>query len=172
MLTVNKFSQILLDNFYIDSSGDVRRSHDGYLNRFKKHDLAKFFISNSDGYKHIQVPSKRATVKCSHLVLLLSGVIIPDDKEVDHIDGNKLNDHPSNLRVVDRKTNSCNRKKRLDNTSGITGIRWSEPHGHYVIRKTVNGMRISRSSKDISEAKKILQELQNMDHRYTSRHGK
>ena len=171
MLTINKYHSTFLSEFYLDSSGNVRRAKDGYQGRFKKDDLAKFFAGEG-GYMYIQIPRVRTIVKRSHLVLLLSGVVIPDNKEVDHIDGDVTNDHPSNLRVVDRKTNACNRKKRSDNTSGITGIRWSEPHNHYVIRKTLDGVRYSRSRKTLEEAKLVLAELQTMDTRYTDRHGK
>lgn len=170
MHKVVKYKQNLLSEFYLDSNGDVRRSKDGYLGRFKKDDKAVFF--KHTGYWTIQIPKVRNTVKRSHLVLLLSGYELQKGEEVDHIDGNRDNDHPSNLRAVTRRVNSCNRKKRSDNTSGITGIRWSEPHGHYVIRKTVNGKRLSRSRKTFEEAKEVLEQLTQMDSDYTCRHGK
>ena len=170
MLTINRYRDIFLSEFYLDKHGVVKRATDGYQGRFKKGDDAVFFQS-AGGYWFIQIPRIRTTVRRSHLVLLLSGVSVPDDKEVDHIDGNRNNDHPSNLRVVTRRTNSCNRKRRSDNTSGVTGIRWSDPHGHYVIRKTVNGTRMSRSRKTWEEALAVLQELTQMDADYTSRHG-
>ncbi len=171
MNVIYNYEEVLLDEFYLDSKGEVRRSKDGYLGRFKKGDLAKFFI-NDEGYLKIQVPKHRATINKSHLVILLQGIDIPEGYHVDHIDGNKQNDHPSNLRVVNERTNHCNRKMRSDNTSGITGIRWSEYHGHYVIRRTVNGKRLSRSRKTLEQAKIVLDELTKMDTAYTARHGK
>ena len=170
MHKVIKYKQNLLSEFYLDNAGDVRRSKDGYLGRFKKGDKAKFF--KQEGYWSIQIPKVRGTVKRSHLVLLLSDYELQSGEEVDHIDGNRDNDHPSNLRAVTRRINSCNRKKRSDNTSGITGIRWSEYHRHYVIRRTVNGKRLSRSRKTLEEAKEALKELTQMDSDYTCRHGK
>ena len=170
MHKVDKHSQVLLSEFYLDNNGIVRRSKDGYLGRYKAGDEAKFF--KQQDYWSIQIPRVRTTVKRSHLVLLLTGYLLQPNEEVDHIDGNKDNDHPSNLRAVTRRVNSCNRKKRSDNTSGITGIRWSEYHGHYVIRRTVNGKRLSRSRKTFEEAKEVLEQLTQMDSDYTCRHGK
>jgi len=170
MHKVIKHKDILLNEFYLDKQGNVRRSSDGYLGRFKKGDLAQFFLH--ENYWAIQIPKQRNTVKRSHLVLLLSGYELQKGEEVDHIDGNRNNDHPSNLRPVTRRINTCNRKRRSDNTSGITGIRWSEYHRHYVIRRTVNGKRLSRSRKTLEEAKKVLDELTKMDSDYTCRHGK
>ena len=170
MHKVVKYKQTLLSEFYLDSDGIVRRSKDGYLGRFKKGDKAKFF--KQQDYWNIQIPRIRGTLRRSHLVLLLSGYELQPSEEVDHIDGNRDNDHPSNLRAVTRRVNSCNRKKRSDNTSGITGIRWSEYHGHYVIRRTVNGKRLSKSRKTFEEAKEVLKQLTQMDSDYTCRHGK
>lgn len=170
MLTINKYFQTFHDNFYIDALGNVRRTKDGYQGRFKKDDLAVFHLG-TDGYLHIQIPQVRATVKKSHLVLLLSGTNIPDDKEVDHLDGDRNNDHPTNLRVVNRRVNSCNRKCRADNSSGVTGIRWSDYHQHFVIRRTVNGVRYSRSRDTMEAALLVLAELTALDSNYTMRHG-
>ena len=173
MHTINKHRQTFLDEFYLDANQEVRRSKDGYLGRFKKDDLANFFVSTTRGisYKYCQVPRQRTTVRKSHLVLLLSGVNVPDNCEVDHIDGNSLNDMPSNLRVVTTEINSKNRKIRYDNTSGHTGIRWSNYHQHYVIRRTVKGKRLSRSRKSLAEAIEVLEGLTAMDNDYTTRHG-
>lgn len=170
MHKVIKYKDILISNFYLDSQGTVRRSKDGYYNRFKKGDIALFF--KHYGYWAIQIPGVRNTVKRSHLVLLLSGTELQSGQQVDHIDGNPDNDHPSNLRPVSNRVNACNRKRRSDNTSGITGIRWDGNKQCYVIRKTINGRRVNKTSKNIEEAKSILQELTKQDTAYTDRHGK
>lgn len=57
--------------------------------------------------------------------------------EIDHIDGNRSNNRISNLREVTRKQNSCNRKRRSDNTSGATGVRFSR--GTWKVRIHRNG---------------------------------
>lgn len=170
MHTINKYSQTFLNEFYIDANGDIRRSSDGYHGRFKKDDLATFFVG-AQGYLFIQVPKQRTTVRRSHLALLLSGIHVPDHMDVDHIDGDRTNDHPSNLRVVDRTTNSKNHKKRTDNSSGVTGIMWSEGKQKFVIRRTVNGVRLSTSRKTMEEALQVLEDFTNQDGSYTDRHG-
>lgn len=166
-----KYRDVIEEEFYLDQLGELRRKKDGYYGRFKKGDLAQTFV-NKHGYVRIQMPKHRFVANVAHIVALLAGMNIPEDKEIDHIDGNRLNNHPSNLRIVNRRLNSCNRGKRKDNTSGTTGIHWSNYHQHYVIRRTVKGKRLSRSRKTLSEAKLVLAELQKMDSDYTERHGK
>jgi hypothetical protein len=42
--------------------------------------------------------------------------------QIDHIDGNGLNNKWSNLRAVDHQTNMMNKKKYSSNSSGLSGV--------------------------------------------------
>lgn len=46
----------------------------------------------------------------------------PTEGEIDHIDGNKLNNHITNLRLVDRFQNQSNRKPNKLTQSGLKGV--------------------------------------------------
>lgn len=166
--TIDKLNAIK-DEFYLDSLGNIRRSTDGYFNRFKAGDLAKFFVVQ--GYYNIQTPKQRTTTKRSLLVWVLHGNELKVDHVVDHIDGNRLNDHISNLRLIPYALNNRNRAKRNDNTTGVTGICWIESKKCYVIRRTIGNKRITRSSVSWDKAVAILEELKQLDNTYTERHG-
>lgn len=56
------------------------------------------------------------------LAWLLSFGEIPNGWSVDHIDQNHQNNKLSNLRCVPHKSNLRNQKKRITNTSGVTGV--------------------------------------------------
>lgn len=47
---------------------------------------------------------------------------IPNGMIVDHVDGDPLNNRIENLRLVDAKTNSRNKKQYKNNTTGVTGV--------------------------------------------------
>ena len=47
MLTVYRYKDILLSEFHLDSDGNIRRTNNGYLGRYKAGDLVSF---------HQQVP--------------------------------------------------------------------------------------------------------------------
>lgn len=165
-----QFYEKFVEHFYLDADQVVRRKLDGYLGRFKAGDPAKFFQSTGD-YWYIQIPGVRGTAKRAQVVYSLAFGRIPEGMDIDHIDGDRNNDHPSNLRLVTRAQNNRNRSKRSDNTSGITGIRWSEYHQHYVIRRTVGEKRLSTSRKTLEEAVKALEEYKKLDASYSERHG-
>lgn len=65
---------------------------------------------------------------------------------VDHIDGNKLNNRFSNLRLATHGQNIQNSKLRVDNASGVKGVHWDVGHKKWRAVLTTNGnsVRIGR----------------------------
>lgn len=68
------------------------------------------------------------------------------DGEVDHIDGNPRNNALSNLRVVSMAENRKNAARRVDNRSGVTGVRWEATSGkwHACIRHNKRLLQLGR----------------------------
>lgn len=50
----------------------------------------------------------------------------PKDKQIDHINGNGLDNRRMNLRIVTASQNNHNSRIRKDNTSGYKGIYWDK----------------------------------------------
>jgi len=64
--------------------------------------------------------------------------VIPEGKEIDHIDRDKRNNKIANLRVVDRVQNCQNRPRRADNKSGVPGVWWSKQKNAWIAYLSVN----------------------------------
>lgn len=58
---------------------------------------------------------------------------------VDHIHGKRFDNRVSELRVASRIQNNQNKRTRSDNTSGITGVYWSNNRSKWYAQITVNG---------------------------------
>lgn len=61
------------------------------------------------------------------------------DQEIDHIDGNRLNNQKSNLRFVTSSQNKMNRGARSDSKSGYKGVSWHKQRNRWTSRIMVDG---------------------------------
>jgi hypothetical protein len=58
---------------------------------------------------------------------------------IDHIDGNRQNNTPSNLRDVSHSQNLRNQRKRRSNKSGHNGVSWSAKEKRWIASISVGG---------------------------------
>ncbi len=65
----------------------------------------------------------------------------PDGLQVDHRDGNGLNNRRRNLRTATVSQNACNRKVRADSASGLKGVGRDKRDGRWHARIQINGKR-------------------------------
>jgi len=91
----------------------------------------KWCISSA-GYALSNTPDRKQVI----MHRLIMGA--PNGKEVDHIDLNRLNNSRSNLRIVSRHENNCNRRAYSNNKSGYKGVSWKGDKWRATI--TVNGI--------------------------------
>lgn len=77
-----------------------------------------FTSINGNGYLSGNILGSGAV---AHRIIwkMLTGI---NPVQVDHVDGDRLNNRGSNLRNVSAAENTQNQKRRSDNTTGITGI--------------------------------------------------
>ena len=63
----------------------------------------------------------------------------PAHLEVDHINGNRLDNRRENLRLVTSSQNKMNRGPRKDCKSGIKGVSWHKQNSKWVARIKIDG---------------------------------
>lgn len=64
-----------------------------------------------------------------------------DDLQIDHRDGNGLNNRRTNMRVSTNSQNQHNQRTRDDNTSGFKCVNWHKHTGKWQARIMLNGKR-------------------------------
>lgn len=75
---------------------------------------------NNKKYWRLHFNSKKYWIH--RVIYFLHTGVDPLGFEIDHDDGNSLNNKPSNLILSDRSSNTHNSKIRSDNTSGVCGV--------------------------------------------------
>jgi hypothetical protein len=91
--------------------------------------------------------------------------------DIDHIDGDGLNNRPGNMRDVSHSINMRNQRMRSDNTSGVTGVYWDEPARKWRARvKTAGIVRYLGRFTDLADAELAVRKFRER-HGFTDRHG-
>lgn len=87
-----------------------------WLNRWR------WYYSQGYAVRSVNISGKRYTVGMHRLIMHA----INEGMDVDHIDGNRLNNCWTNLRYADARQNAMNRGLYRTNTSGKKGVYWSK----------------------------------------------
>jgi len=92
--------------------------------------------------------------------------------EVDHKDGDRLNNRHDNLVPADKTVNGRNQKLRSTNTSGVCGVSWSESHGKWVAKiRTGGGKRTTLGYFGTLAEAAAARKAAEVRHGYSGRHG-
>jgi hypothetical protein len=130
--------------FMVSESGKVKSldrkqlRSDGTMYPVKGKELTPF-IGNA-GYTRIALRKNARQVKYSVHRLVAEAFL---EKEigrdfVNHIDGNRLNNHYSNLEWVSMIENNCHRFDKTKTTSKYTGVSWIKAKKKYVATMSIN----------------------------------
>jgi len=112
---------------------------DGYLVRKSTGRPCGQRPNRPDGRIHVQV-GRRKLLAHRIVYAIVTGEMPNGD--IDHIDGNPLNNRIENLRDVSKSENLHNSKNRKDNSSGFPGVHWHHQHQKWHARIQVDNQRI------------------------------
>ena len=93
----------------------------------------------SQGYAASGQKSNKELPRCIYMHRLIMKA--PNDMEVDHIDGDPLNNRRANLRLATHRENMHNSKKPAHNTSGFKGVCWNARVGKWLAYIKFQGQR-------------------------------
>lgn len=97
-----------------------------YLNQWKWYFCQNGYVARSTWKPRQMIYIHRLLLNCNKTQF------------VDHIDGNKLNNQKSNLRICTQKENSRNKRKTKPLTSMFKGVSWSKIANKWTARITYN----------------------------------
>lgn len=91
----------------------------------------------SNGYRTVAVHGRRC--KVHRVAWLLAYGEDPGELQIDHINGDKLDNRLCNLRLADSSQNNCNVASRRGTISGYKGVRWVGGSRHWRAEIQVRG---------------------------------
>jgi hypothetical protein len=101
---------------------------------------------------HVSFRGTRQHALAHRLVWALANGRMPE-AQIDHINGDPLDNRPSNLRSVTRQENSKNLARRFDNKSGVSGVTWRPATNRWSAQAQSGGRHYrQRSCKTFEEA--------------------
>ena len=124
-------------------------------------------MPNKKGYRKVRFCEKTHSVH--RIIFLMHHGYIPE--QVDHIDGDKLNNKIENLRPATAQQNSFN-KKSCNPSSGYKNVAWNEECKKWQVQLQINGKKkYFGLYKDIELADLVAQEARNKYHGKYARHN-
>ena len=92
--------------------------------------------------------------------------------ELDHIDGNKLNNCIDNLRETTKSQNQFNKGLMKNNVSGVKNVHWCKTRNKWRVLISVNGKQKDFGHfEDIEVAKAVATTFRNQHHKEFANHG-
>lgn len=129
----------------------------GYFKRKKSTSMTKLgeWAGSIDGrgYRIITLNSK--SVKEHRMVFLLCYGFLPE--QIDHIDGNPLNNHPENLRASNQILNKQNKLAQSNSKTGIKGVSFDSKRNRWFVCVKVRVSSFDEASDLAAKVQEILQ---------------
>lgn len=105
-------------------------------------------------------------------VLYMNGSLSDNNKEIDHKDGDGLNNSWLNLKETNRQGNSRNRRLQSNNTSGQCGISLNKRDDKFVAYiYDLNGNKISLGTFKTFDEAVMVRKLAEKEYGYSENHG-
>lgn len=115
----------------------------------------RWLIANT-GYAvtYLYPPGRTVCVLMHRLIMRATAGLV-----CDHIDGNKLDNRKTNLRLCKQSQNAKNRVGRRDSKSGIKGVHWLEGRRLWEVQIRADERRVTVGRfKDLEQAKRAYNE--------------
>ena len=125
-------------------------------------------LSNKGKYKVIRF--KGINYLCHRLAWYFIYRYTPEN--IDHINGNGLDNRIINLRDVAIIDNAKNTKIRIDNTSGVVGVRFNKLTNKYEAYISHNKKKIHLGLFNTIEEAVIARDMASIEYGYHENHGK
>lgn len=128
---------------------------------------------NRGGKSYRRVGLKGYGLILAHRIIWcgMTGHFPTNKEEIDHKDGNGINNKWSNLRLVGSNEQHKNRRRHSNNSTGVTGVYFHKATGKYCAQINVNGYCHNLGYHDNIEDAIAIREMASQDYGFHPNHG-
>lgn len=165
--------EFLCEHFsYCPVTGVLTVKKPPYRTRYKIGERVGSLRENGWGKKYLYFSRLKKSCQVHRAIWVMEKGEIPEGYEIDHIDGDGLNNRLENLRCVTRSENFRNRRLATNNTSGIVGVRKRKGENKWTAQIKIHGKSIHlgtfTTENDAAKARKDAERA----HGFHENHGK
>lgn len=135
---IRKINDNYIDDFGICHIKMSNTDNEMLCDKENVKELLNYHWNEHRGYARSSIGKKK--LYAHRIVMNLDDYEI--NKQIDHINGNTLDNRKQNLRVVTSQQNGMNSAIRKDNTSGVTGVGWDKSRNIWYARIQYNNRQI------------------------------
>lgn len=128
------------------------------------------FTSNGKSYSVVSISNKR--YYAHRVCYIIEHGCLPKEKEIDHIDGNGLNNSISNIRAVSELENRKNKRMHSNNSSGYSGVCFHSGAGKWYARIQINNKQISLGLYSSKDDAALAVHAARVKYKFHENHGK
>jgi hypothetical protein len=129
----------------------LRGKHDRANRKIKAGDVAGCIMTiKKSGKQYFRVRYNKTDWLVHRILYVMRNGEIATELDIDHIDGNSLNNSADNLRLVPTAVNLRNQKQPSTNSSGVTGVGFMTNGGNTYARAYWNNLAGERESRQFS----------------------
>lgn len=126
--------------------------------------------TGADGYQSIYIAIFRKKYKAHRIAWMwMLGEQPPE--QIDHINRDGRDNRWKNLRASNQSENKRNMSRRIDNTSGVTGVRWNARIGKWMVQPTFNGKQMFIGYYDDIESAELAIKNHHAKNGFSLEHG-
>ncbi|WPJ68520.1 hypothetical protein OMDBNIEC_00034 [Salmonella phage STP-SP5] len=131
--------------------------------------IAGYILKTNSGKKYISIEIDQNVYLAHRIIWKMLYNEEPD--QIDHDNGNGLDNRLINLNKSNKFINACNHKRRKDNTSGVTGVSFHKRYQKWQVRINNKGQRIHLGNYDTFEEAVRVRKQAEREYNFNPKHG-
>jgi len=129
------------------------------------------YIHSITSYKRVRLPSYGLILQHRIVYSMYHETALDVALYIDHINGNKLDNRPENLRLVSQLENTRNARMSIHNKSGVNGVYWQNSRNNWRATIKIHNKSLDLGTFHTIEEAAAARKAADIKYGFSERHG-